>query len=120
MENLKLLVQLILALGIYNVWIINYTKGSKYRGGNSNNMSEEFEAYGFKSWFMKIIGFSKLTLATLLIAGIWFPFLIDPSAFLIGMLMVGAIFAHLKVNDPFVKSIPALLMLILCSALIIL
>jgi len=73
MENIKLVIQLILALGIYNVWIINYTKGSKYRGGKSNNMSEEFEAYGFKSWFMKFIGLSKLTLATLLIAGIWFP-----------------------------------------------
>ena len=42
-------------------------------------MSEEFEAYGFKSWFMKIIGFSKLTLATSLIAGYWFPYLVDPS-----------------------------------------
>jgi hypothetical protein len=120
MENIKLVIQLILALGIYNVWIINYTKESKYRGGKSNNMSEEFEAYGFKSWFMKFIGLSKLTLATLLIAGIWFPYLVDPSAFLIGTLMVGALFAHLKINDPFVKSIPALIMLILCSALIIL
>lgn len=120
MEYAKLIIQLILALGIYNVWIINYTKGSKYRGGSATNMSEEFEAYGFRSWFMKIIGFSKLTLATLLIAGIWFPYLINPSAFLIGTLMVGALFAHLKINDPFVKSIPALIMLILCSALIIL
>ena len=45
MEYAKPIIQLILALGIYNVWIINYTKGSKYRGGKSNNMSEEFEAY---------------------------------------------------------------------------
>ena len=120
MEYAKPIIQLILALGIYNVWIINYTKGSKYRGGNSTNMSEEFQAYGFRSWFMKIVGFSKLTLATLLIAGIWFPYLINPSAFLIGTLMVGALFAHIKINDPFVKSIPALIMLILCSTLIIL
>ena len=120
MEYAKPIMQLILALGIYNVWIINYTKGSKYRGGNSTNMSEEFQAYGFRSWFMKIVGFSKLTLATLLIAGIWFPYLVEPSAFLIGTLMVGALFAHLKINDPFVKSIPALIMLILCSTLIIL
>ena len=120
MEYAKPIIQLILALGIYNVWIINYTKGSKYRGGNSTNMSEEFQAYGFRSWFMKIVGFSKLTLATLLIAGIWFPYLVEPSAFLIGTLMVGALFSHLKINDPFVKSIPALIMLILCSTLIIL
>ena len=120
MEYAKPIIQLILALVIYNVWIINYTIGSKYRGGKSNNMSEEVEAYGFKSWCMKIIGFSKLTLATSLIACYWFPYLVDPSAFLIGTLMVGALFAHLKINDPFVKSIPALIMLILCSTLIIL
>ena len=43
MENLKLIVQLIIALGIFNVWLINFSKTSKYRGGNAGNMSEEFE-----------------------------------------------------------------------------
>ena len=120
MENIKLIVQIIIALGIFNVWIVNYGKKSKYRGGNATNMPEEFETYGFQSWFMKFIGFSKLTLAVALIAGIWYNDLVDVAAFLIGTLMVGAIFAHAKINDPFIKSIPALIMLILCSVLIIL
>ena len=120
MENIKLIVQIIIALGIFNVWILNYGKKSKYRGGNATNMHEEFETYGFQSWFMKFIGFSKLTLAVALIAGIWYNDLVDVAAFLIGTLMVGAIFAHTKINDPFIKSIPALIMLILCSVLIIL
>ncbi|MBL6649829.1 MAG: DoxX family protein [Flavobacteriaceae bacterium] len=120
MENIKLIIQIIIALGIFNVWIVNYGKKSKYRGGNATNMSEEFETYGFKSWFMKLIGLTKLSLAVSLIAGIWYVDLIDISAFLIGTLMVGAIFSHAKINDPFIKSIPALIMLILCSVLIIL
>ena len=45
MENLKLIVQLIIALGIFNVWLINFGKPSKYRGGNAGNMSEEFGTY---------------------------------------------------------------------------
>ena len=120
MENLKLIVQLIIALGIFNVWLINFSKPSKYRGGNAGNMSEEFETYGFKSWFMKLVGFLKLSMAVLLIAGIWYSNLVEYAAFEIGTLMVGAIFAHIKINDPFIKSVPALIMLILCSILIIL
>lgn len=120
MENLKLVVQLIIALGIFNVWLINFSKPSKYRGGNAGNMSEEFETYGFNSWFMKLVGFLKLSMAVLLIAGIWYSNLVEYAAFVIGTLMVGAILAHTKINDPFIKSIPALIMLILCSILIIL
>ena len=104
MENLKLVVQLIIALGIFNVWLINFSKPSKYRGGNAGNMSEEFETYGFNSWFMKLVGFLKLSMAVLLIAGIWYSNLVEYAAFVIGTLMVGAILAHTKINDPFIKS----------------
>ena len=76
-------------------------------------MSEEFETYGFNSWFMKLVGFLKLSMAVLLIAGIWYSNLVEYAAFVIGTLMVGAIFAHVKINDPFIKSVPALIMLIL-------
>jgi len=120
MENIKLLIQLIIALGIFNVWIINFGKKSKYRGGNASNMSEEFKTYGFQNWFMKLIGFLKLSMAILLVFGIWYTNLVEIAAFGIGTLMVGAIFSHLKIDDPFIKSIPALLMLILCSILIVL
>jgi len=35
-----------------------------------------------------------------------------------GCLMVGAIFVHTKINDPLIKSLPAFVMLILCSIVI--
>ena len=82
-------------------------------------MPDEFKAYGFESWFMKLIGFLKLSLATLLVLGIWIPSLISVCAFIIGLLMIGAIIVHNKINDPFIKSIPALTMLVLCSILIV-
>ena len=118
MEKIKLIIQIIIAVGIFNVWLLNFKSPSKYRGGNSQNMSDEFNAYGFKNWFMKLIGFLKLSLAGFLILGIWFPILIDISAFLMGCLMVGAIFVHTKINDPLIKSLPAFVMLILCSIVI--
>ena len=120
MENIKIIIQVVIALGIFNVWIIRLKKPSMYRGGESNNMESEFKAYGFKDSFMKFIGFSKLLLACLLLIGIWFPILVDPSAFLMGCLMVGAIGVHVKINDSLIKSLPAFLMLSLCFAIIIL
>ena len=120
MENLQIAIQLIIALGIFNVWIIRINKPSKYRGGNSENMESEFKAYGFSNLVMKIIGFSKLSLAFLLILGIWFPNLIDISAILMGFLMIGAIGVHFKIKDPLIKSLPAFTMLILSAALVLL
>ena len=120
MENIKLIIHIVIAIGIFNVWLLNFKKPSKYRGGNSQNMTEEFTAYGFNNWFMKLIGLLKLSLASLLITGIWFPNLIDISAFLIGCLMIGAIGFHVKINDPLIKSLPAFIMLVLSSILIIL
>ena len=120
MENIKIIIQLIIALGIFNVWIIRLKKPSIYRGGDSENMESEFKAYGFGDSIMKIIGFSKLSLACLLILGIWFPSLTDISAFLMGCLMIGAIGFHIKINDPLIKSLPAFIMLTLSTILIIL
>ena len=120
MENIQIIIQVIIAIGIFNVWIVRFRKPSIYRGGNSTSMESEFEAYGLSNTFMKIIGFSKLSLAVLLLFGIWFPQLVDISAFLMGCLMIGAIGLHVKINDPLIKSLPAFLMLVLSTALIIL
>lgn len=120
MENIEIIIQIVIAIGIFNVWIVRIKKPSIYRGGNSESMESEFKAYGFNNSVMKIIGFSKLTLACLLILGIWYPDLVDISAFLMGCLMIGAIGVHIKINDPLIKSLPAFIMLILSTALIIL
>ena len=120
MENIQIIIQVIIAIGIFNVWIVRFKKPSIYRGGDSTSMESEFKAYGFGDTFMKIIGFSKLSLACLLILGIWFPQVVDISAFLMGCLMIGAIGLHIKINDPLIKSLPAFLMLVLSTALIIL
>ena len=120
MENLHIAIQIIIAIGIFNVWVIKLNKSSIYRGGDSKNMESEFRAYCFKSFFMKIIGFLKLSLACLLVAGIWFPNLVDVSAFFMGCLMIGAIGAHVKINDSLIKSLPAFIILSLSSILIIL
>ncbi len=70
-------------------------------------MPEEFAAYGLPKWLLYGVGVLKVTCALCLIAGIWVQALVLPAAVLIAALMVGAIFMHLKVHDPFIKSVPA-------------
>lgn len=113
MDFLTLIVQLIIALGIMNVWFFRFRKATEWRGGNAKNMQEEFSNYGLPKWFMLLIGFLKVTFAVLLLIGIWIPVLTQPAALGIAVLMVGAIVMHLKIKDPLKKSLPAFIMLVL-------
>ncbi len=111
MQNIGLVAQIVIALGIFNVWVLRYGKATSYRGGSARNMREEFAAYGLSYGVMCLIGGLKITLAIALIVGIWVPVLVMPAAIGMAVLMVGAIGMHLKVGDPPLKALPAVCML---------
>ena len=46
MESICSIAQLIIALGILNVWLLRFNKATIYRGGSAKNMKEEFATYG--------------------------------------------------------------------------
>ena len=118
MEWIKIAIQVVIAASIFNVWVLRFGKPTSWRGGTAKSMKEEFEAYGLPLWFMKLIGFLKLTLASLLIAGIFVPVLIKPAAIGMAILMLGAIAMHVKVKDALIKSFPAFSFLVLSLILI--
>ena len=120
MEWLVLVSQLVIALGLLNVWLLWVGKSTSWRGGEAKNMREEFLAYGLPPWFMWVIGFLKVALATLLIAGLWLPSISRPAAIGVAVLMLGAIAMHFKVGDPWKKSLPAISLLALCLIVAIL
>ena len=113
MEYIGIACQLIIALGIYNVWLLRFGQSSQYRGGNANDMQEEFEVYGLPGWSVYVVGFLKLLSATLLLVGIYYPVLVMPAAVMMIILMSGAFIMHLKVKDPLKKAAPALSLLVL-------
>ena len=113
MQTLVILFQILIALGIYNVWIIRYGKETNWRGGEAKNMKEEFAAYGLPAGFMVFVGAVKILLATCLIVGIWAPILVKPTATAMAFLMLGAVSMHVKVKDPLQKSFPAFTILVL-------
>lgn len=113
MEKLVVVIQIIVALGIFNVWVLRFGKPTKWRGGTANNMKEEFAAYGMPGWMVQVVGLLKLTCAACLVAGIWIPALVRPAAVGLSLLMLGAVAMHVKVKDPLKKSLPALTILVL-------
>ena len=118
METIKIIVQLLIAASIFNVWMVRFDKPTSWRGGTAKSMKEEFEVYHLSVGFMQLIRFLKLSLATLLVVGIFVPLLIQPAAIGMAVLMLGAIAMHIKVRDSLVKSFPAFSFLVLSLFLI--
>lgn len=103
MENLSVIAQLIIAFSIVVVWVFRY-----------DNIVKEFNQYGLSDLARTIVGSTKIALATLLIAGIWYPSLVLIPSLLMALLMLSAQYFHYKVNNPWQKRMPSLFLLILC------
>ncbi|MFK2819228.1 DoxX family protein [Flavobacteriaceae sp. LMIT009] len=116
--ELTIILKILISLSILNVWLIRFNRSSIWRGGNSLDMKGEFEVYGLPNWSVTLVGFLKVGSAIALIGSIWYEFLEKPSIYMIAVLMIGAIFMHVKVGDPFLKSIPASILFIISCLLI--
>ena len=102
MNTLSIIAQLVIALSIVVVWVARF-----------DNIVKEFKQFGSPDIVRNIVGALKISLATLLIAGIWYPGLVMFPAIAMAFLMVCAQFAHVKVKNPLVKFLPSLGLLIL-------
>ena len=114
MHFITIFLQLFVAFGILNVWLIRSKINTPYRGSDARSLKSEFAAYGLPLWSFYVIGFIKITSALLLILGLWIPFLVFPAGLALSLMMFGALCMHIKVRDPVKKFLPALIML-LCS-----
>jgi len=114
MDYFKITLQLIVALSLFNVWLVQRNKATRWRGGNAKTLLEEFEVYGLPKWMCYLVGILKVGLAIGLIAAIWIPELLQPSALGLAVLLFGSIVMHFKIKDPLIKSFPAALFLTLC------
>jgi hypothetical protein len=119
MEWLSLtnLLQIIVGLGLLNVWLVRRRSATSYRGGTAKNLQEEFATYGLPGFAFYLVGALKVGAALVLIAGVWMALPVQAAAALVAVLMLGAVAMHLKVGDPLVKSLPAVLMLAMSAAI---
>lgn len=119
MSLVAIIAQIVIALGIFNVWIIRRDRPTGYRPEGARSISEEFRRYGFPDWARVAVGSTKLVLAAALLVGVVYAQVALPAALLMSVLMVGAVAAHLRVGDPWVKSVPALGMLLLSGLVVV-
>lgn len=108
MENLFSLAQIVLALSVAYVWIFRY-----------DNVIKEFRQFGLNDLTRNLVGATKIALATLLVAGIWYPSLVQISSVLMGLFMISAQYFHFKIKNPFVKHLPSLILLIISAIIAI-
>ena len=97
------LAQVSIALSVAFVWIFRY-----------HNVVTEFKSFGLSDLTRNFVGFSKIALSTLLIAGVCFIFGIRILNFN-GFFMLSAQFFHFKIKNTFIKHLPSLVLLILCG-----
>jgi hypothetical protein len=101
--NLSVIAQLIVSASIVVVWVFRF-----------DNIVKEFQQYGLSELTRSIVGSTKIALATLIVAGIWYPSLVLVPVLLMAFLMLSAQYFHLKVNNPWQKRVPSLFLLVLC------
>lgn len=120
MDLLRIILQVVVGLGILNVWLVRANWATGYRGGDAKTLKEEFATYGLPGWFYYLVGTMKIVCALAILAGIWFPLLATLGGAGLAVLMAGAFSMHLKVKDPFSKAIPSLVMLAMSLAIALL
>ena len=104
MEELIKLAQLAVAISVAYVWIFRF-----------HNVLKEFSQFGLSDLTRNFIGVTKISLATLLVAGIWHSSLVIIPSILMGLLMIGAQYFHFKARNPFIQRLPSLILLVLCA-----
>ena len=57
MDTAVVMIQVLIALGIFNVWILRFGKPTDWRGGAAANMKVEFEVFGLPLWSVRSVGF---------------------------------------------------------------
>ena len=86
---------------------------------NGERMREEFERFGYTTWFLVFTGLFEMTGALLLLAGFFSPDLIALGALIIAVAMIGACVTRVRMKDPVREIIPGAVLLALSTWLIV-
>ena len=102
MEQILILAQLIVSISVIVVWVFR-----------RDNIDIEFKLYKLSNLTKNIIGALKISLATMLILGIWYSELLLISSLSMAFLMLCAQYFHFIAKNPWYKYVPSLIFLVL-------
>jgi fatty acid desaturase len=104
MEDLTKLIQMTLSISVAYVWVFRF-----------HNVLTEFKKFGLSDLTRNFVGATKISLATMLVVGLWYSSLVFIPSVLMGLFMIAAQYFHFKTRSPFIKHLPSLILLILCA-----
>lgn len=102
MHQYALAAQIFIAFSIIVVWIFRF-----------DNIVKEFKEFGLPDLIRNLVGGTKVSLATLLVTGVWYPELAAIPALVMAFLMLCAQGAHFSVKNPWYKHMPSLGLMLL-------
>jgi len=102
MEKISILSQLVVGVSVLIIWTFR-----------RDNIDAEFKLYKLSNITKNIVGSTKISLATMLILGIWYSEIIFVSSLCMAFFMLSAQYFHFKASNPWHKYIPSLIFLIL-------
>jgi len=113
------ILQAFVSITLLWVWLFRFGRPTSFRGGRAKNLQEEFSVYGLPEWTFWAVGFCKVLLSLFLLAGLYFDPLVKPTALVLTLFMLAAVWMHLKMKrDSLIKALPAYLMLTACVFLV--
>ena len=119
MNEVAILLQVFVALVVFNVWTFRAEKPTKYRGGSATTLREEFMEFGLSKNIFMYTSLAKPMLAVALIVAIFFPIMTIPTALAMAFFMAAALLMHYRIRDKFVKFLPAGITFACCVAIVI-
>lgn len=84
----------------------------------SKQMEDEFVRYGYPGWFRVFTGIAEILAGGSAIFGIWNDLAAAWGGILIAVIMLGAIFTHIKTGDPAKRLFMPVLLLLLGLAVL--
>ena len=120
MDAFARFLQVVVGLGLLNVWLLRARSSTAYRGGDAQTLRQEFETYGLPVAAFYVVGTLKVLAGVILLAALWLPMPARLAATVVAGLMVGALLMHAKAKDPMRKSVPAVVMLAMCVGIVVL
>ena len=101
-ENSIEALKIIVTVSILFVWFIRY-----------DNIKREFIEYGYATWFRDFIGILKISFSIMLHSGE--SVVVAIGSIGIALLMLGAVFTHIRVKSEFRRYIASVSMLLITS-----
>jgi hypothetical protein len=120
MDTYARILEVIVGLGLLNVWLLRARSSTAYRGGSAQTLRQEFDSYGLPAAAFYVVGTLKVLAGVILLAALWMPMPARLAATVVAGLMVGALLMHAKAKDPARKSVPAVMMLAMCVGIVVL